>query len=214
MVETVISASVSFVATNIDDIFILMLFFAREERPNYKKYIVFGQYLGMLILILLSLVGRYILRFLPDGYIGFLGLIPVALGIREWISCRQSKDKGKSDDDEHRDDILSAGGDGAGFLMRLFKPEILQVALITLSNGADNLGVYTPLFAGYTPAETAVAVFMFLLLLALWCLIGIKLASLPILKAAIARYKHILVPVVFMALGIYILLDSGLFGWF
>ena len=57
-------------------------------------------------------------------------------------------------------------------------------------------------------------VIVFLLLLALWCLIGMKLASLPMLKAAIARYKHILVPVVFIALGIYILLDSGLLSWF
>ena len=45
----------AFVATNIDDLFILMLFFSS---PNFQKgQVVIGQYLGIGMLVIISTVG-------------------------------------------------------------------------------------------------------------------------------------------------------------
>ena len=38
-------------------------------------------------------------------------------------------------------------------------------------------------------------------MLALWCYLGFALANYPCVKEKIARYQHILVPFVLMALG-------------
>jgi cadmium resistance protein CadD (predicted permease) len=45
IVEIIGLGIVAFVATNIDDLFILMVFFARRNFPTYQ--IVLGQYVGM-----------------------------------------------------------------------------------------------------------------------------------------------------------------------
>lgn len=38
------------------------------------------------------------------------------------------------------------------------------------------------------------------------------LAEFPKVKAAVGKYKHIVIPVVFILLAVYIIMDSGLLG--
>jgi|GEM_PF-6086647 cadmium resistance protein CadD (predicted permease) len=52
-------------------------------------------------------------------------------------------------------------------------------------------------------------VLIFGLLTALWCLISLKLATHPVIRKRMETYQHILVPVVFIGLGIFILLKNG-----
>lgn len=210
MLGTIISAVTAFAATNMDDIFVLMLFFAREERIGYKKYIVMGQYVGIGTLILVSLLGGVVLGFLPGEYLGLLGLLPIALGIREWISYRRQSASERDDDAAGEEIDPAAGGCLLSRVQKRVRPEIVSVALVTIANGGDNIGVYTPLFAGASPMEKVVMILVFLVLVSLWCALGQRLAALPVLRRVIRRYRHILVPVVLVLLGVYILLGSGL----
>ena len=50
-------------------------------------------------------------------------------------------------------------------------------------------------------ADFAVAFLVFTAMLALWCYLGFALANYPCVKEKIARYQHILVPFLLMALG-------------
>jgi cadmium resistance protein CadD (predicted permease) len=102
--------------------------------------------------------------------------------------------KGKDDDDT--DNIKRIG--------------VLSVIALTFSGGADNIGVYVPLFTGYSVSEILVAAVVFALLTAVWCFIGSKLASLPFVRSFIEKYEHIIVPSVFILLGVYILLEGVL----
>lgn len=188
MLAKVIAAVTSFISTNIDDIFILMLFFAQVKS---KRCVVIGQYLGIGILTAVSLLGSSALQFIPEEYIRFLGVIPIVLGIKEWVACKKSAEEEKSDAPTAKDSALQ---------------QILSVSLVTVANGADNIGVYIPLFAGYSLQQMFAVVAVFSVMVAFWCFLAQKLASLPVLKAGIEKYKHILVPIVFIALGIYILL--------
>ena len=71
-----------FVATNIDDIIVLSLFYARGagQRGTTRK-ILLGQYLGfggiLLAAVVISLGAR---SFLPEDALPYFGLIPLALG--------------------------------------------------------------------------------------------------------------------------------------
>jgi len=195
MLAAVITAVISFISTNLDDIFVLTLFFAQEDCPRGRVYITLGQYVGIGILAAVSLLGAGVLRAVPDHWLGLLGLAPVALGVKAWLDHR------KGGDEEDETQSLSAAGVG----------KILQVALVTVANGGDNIGVYLPLFAGCSGGELALTLGVFTLMIGVWCLLARRLAQLPVLRENIQRYKHIVIPVVFIALGIYIMVEHMLF---
>lgn len=194
MTETIIAIIMSFIGTNIDDIFINTLFFAQADTKHKINSVIIGKYLGIGTLVLVSCLGAFFLHSVPQKYIGFLGLVPIALGIKEWISYLKSKNQSSSDDFEEKQDM--SGG------------MVLNVALVTMSNGADNIGVYMPLFAGYTVFQMIAVVIVFSVMIALWCILGKKLSDLPGLRDFLLKYKYIIVPVVFVILGIYIVLKS------
>ena len=191
MLATVLTAITSFISTNIDDIFLLMLFFVQAEGTKGKHCVVIGQYLGMGILTAVSLLGSAALQVIPAEYIRFLGVIPIVLGIKEWIEYRKGEEAEETDAPQAKDSAMQ---------------HILSITLICIANGADNIGVYIPLFAGYSQKQMLLVVIVFACMTALLCFFGQKLASLPMLQAGIQKYKHILVPLLFIALGIYILL--------
>lgn len=190
MLETVTAAIIAYIGTNIDDIFINTLFFAQVDSRSQIRSVVTGKYLGIGALVLISLIGAFGLQFLPGKYAGLLGLIPIALGVRAWFR-RNAAESGNS----------PASSDGLW----------LSVMLVTMSNGADNIGVYIPLLAGCSAVQAAAVVVIFAIMLAFWCLLSKKLADLPALRHFLLTYKHIIVPVVFIALGVYIII-KGFFG--
>ena len=194
MVETFILSITAFVGTNIDDIFINTLFFTEARTKTDNRNIVIGKYLGIGVLILLSVLGAFGLQFLPQQYIGYLGLVPIGLGIKEAIAALKSRKAGKT---EEADETTQKSAD-----------KVLNTALITMANGADNIGVYIPLFAGFAVWQTLLAIGVFLLLIAVWCLLGKLLATLPVVKNVIKRYQTGIVPIVYIALGVYILLKN------
>jgi cadmium resistance protein CadD (predicted permease) len=72
----------AFESTNIDDLSILMVFFAAPRFPSYQ--IVLGQCIGM-GLMGVSLVGSLIALVLPRYLIGLIGLFPIAAGTKELL---------------------------------------------------------------------------------------------------------------------------------
>lgn len=192
MFSIILTSTLSFISTNIDDIFMLMLFFAQCHTLRAKAKVAAGQYLGIGILVTLSLLGAVGLRLLPQPYIGLLGLLPLALGAKALLSS--SSTGGKPDTDS----VPSSA------------PSLLSVALVTIAGGGDNIGVYIPLFAGFRTAELLCALVVFAMSTGLWCLLADRLSRLPVIQNIIHRYKHILIPIVLIGLGLYILVDAYL----
>lgn len=152
MVETFILGITSFIGTNIDDIFINTLFFTEAKIKADNRNIVIGKYLGIGALILLSVLGAFGLQFLPQQYIGYLGLVPIGLGIKEIIVAIKSR---KADKVEEADGTVRKSAN-----------KVLNTALITMANGADNIGVYVPLFSGFAVWQTVMTVCVFSILIA------------------------------------------------
>lgn len=193
MTETIISLITAFAGTNIDDIFINTIFFAQADSKKKVRAVVAGKYLGMGILVLASLFGAFFLSGIPQTYIGLLGLVPIALGIKE-IICNIKSNSQDSPEDDRKPDIS--------------KGLIFSSALVTVSNGADNIGVYIPLFAGYTTAQMLTAAAVFAIMTAIWCFFSKKLSDLPRLRNFLLKYKQIAVPTILILLGAYIILKS------
>lgn len=148
----------AFVATNIDDIFLLMLFSSNTKFPMWQ--VVIGQYLGIGLLVAISALGSLLALIVPQYIIGLLGLIPISIGIIKLLQLRKD---GKSDTWEQTGQKDS----------RSNQLSVITVAAVTFSNGGDNIGIYTPLFAKYNSiGEVITLVLTFLIMTAVWCFIG------------------------------------------
>ena len=189
MFETLLLSITSYIGTNIDDMIINTFFFAFAGGKREIRSIVLGKYVGIGILILISVVGSMGLKWLPTEYLRYLGFIPIGLGVKEWV-C------GKDDDD---DDDLCVNGYGATNLL-------WNVAVVTIANGADNIGVYVPLFTGFIGKQYLIFVVVFLIMTAIWCALGYRASKITVYERMISRYKQIIVPAVYILLGIYILI--------
>lgn len=183
MWEAFAASIAAFAATNIDDLFVLMLLFGQAEARAARRKICLGQLLGIVVLTAVSVMCALGLGAVPKTWLRLLGLVPIALGIRAWV---------KHGDEAER--VPSAVG-------------LLSTALLTVANGGDNLGVYIPLFAGFDGGQLTLCAGVFAAMTLLWCLLGAKLAALPQVGAAIEKYKAVLVPMVLILLGLHILLS-------
>jgi cadmium resistance protein CadD (predicted permease) len=186
----------AFAATNIDDIFVLMIFFSSLTYP--VRQVVLGQYIGIGLLIAISALGSLIALVVPTYIIGLMGVIPIAIGIKNLIEIRK-KDKSLSrqvvQDKKNRSSL-----------------SFLSVAAVTFSNGGDNIGVYVPLFSKYnsvTQITTLTAVFV--AMTAVWCITSYYFVNHPLVASRIRHVGNIILPFVLIGLGIYILSGSFLF---
>ena len=189
MLTVILAAIALFAATNIDDIIVLTVLFVASSRgaiPGWK--IVGGQYLGFVTLVALSVIAALGLTIVPDEWVGFIGVIPLAIGVYLLIKGLRSQD----DDD----DGIQAGG-------------LLAVAGITIANGADNISLYTPVFRTMNPADTVLTIAVFLVLVAVWCAIGRAIGTNRRVTETLERVEHWLMPAVFIGLGLYIIIESG-----
>jgi cadmium resistance protein CadD (predicted permease) len=183
------TAMLAFAGTTIDDLVILAaLFIARSTngRPGAWEIVV-GQYAGFVTILAVALVAATGLQIVPDRWVGLLGLVPIGFGVwglRRWRGT----------------DVTSAPPLAA---------TITQIATITFANGADNISVFTPLFRSLDTAGSLLATALFLALIAVWCAAGALLGSRRALVAVLGRYTHWLVPTVFIAVGLLILITSG-----
>ena len=82
MIQTVVTAAILYIATAFDLLVILLIFLLEQRLKEYRD-IYIGQYLGSIILILVSLFLAFVLNYVPEKWIlGLLGLIPIYLGIK------------------------------------------------------------------------------------------------------------------------------------
>ena len=194
MLQNLITSILAFASTNVDDIFILMLF--SGGRKLRSSSIFLGQYLGIGALVVTSFAGAYLGGFFDPRYVGFLGLFPIYLAVKQFIALLKTP-SGEAGTEEEPE--VNATGIFSG---------ILAVAGVTIANGADNIGVYVPLLATMTAAEKTQLIVVFAIMTYLWCLAAKYLASHPLIARQLSRYGHIIMPVVLLVLGVYILMVS------
>lgn len=196
MTDAFLSSLFSFLNTNLDDLFVLMFLFMQARGKRDFISVLFGRYFGTAIIISVAIAGAYGLHIIPEKYIGLLGFVPITLGIKEFI-CSVRSDKNAA-----KERLI-------GYLDSSKNNNLLFSAVtLSVSNGADNIGVYIPLLVDFSKTQILLFLSVFAVMTILWCFVSACLIGIPSIKNKLQRYKNILVPVIFVSLGIYILLKN------
>jgi cadmium resistance protein CadD (predicted permease) len=183
-------AIVLFVSTNVDDLVVLVGFFAH---PRFRaRDVVAGQYVGLTFLFVLSAAGALLSLVIPNTYLGLLGIFPILIGIRKLVALRHE-----------RVETSTPGSYGS----------VAGIALVTIANGGDNIGVYVPAFAVHSASQIAIIAVVFVAMTATWCLLAHWMVNHPTLGAPLRRYGHIFAPIVLIGLGFLILHHAGTISW-
>ncbi|MDT7815645.1 MAG: hypothetical protein QOJ51_6336 [Acidobacteriaceae bacterium] len=178
-----------FASTNIDDLVVLIGFFA--DRRFRTRDIVAGQFAGVAALFLASASGSLLSLVIPRAYLGLLGILPIVIGIRKLSDLRRDASAPEN----------SSQGSVAG------------VTLVTIANGGDNIAIYIPAFAVHSGAENAVIAMVFVAMTALWCMLAHWMVNHRRFGAPLRRYGHIFAPMVLIGLGLVIIYKAGTMGW-
>jgi cadmium resistance protein CadD (predicted permease) len=190
-------AIVLFLSTNVDDLVVLIGFFA-DARFRAGE-IVAGQYVGVAILFGASVAGALLSLVIPRAYLGLLGIFPILIGVRKLVELRH--DGAETEKTKPVDPTTASHGSIAG------------VALVTIANGGDNIGVYIPSFAVHSGSEIAIIAVVFVAMTALWCILAHWMVNHRKFGAPLRRYGHIFAPLVLIGLGISIIYNAGSIHW-
>lgn len=184
----------AFIASNIDDTLILIFLFSSLSFQT--RHIFIGQFLGIAVLIMISAVGSLIALVLPPYLVALMGLIPIAIGIKRLFEL-QGRDQITRKNKIFQDNKMK------GFI------SLLTVSGITISNGGDDIGVFTPLFAKYnTVGEVTTLVTIFMAMTLVWCIFTYYLVKHPLIGTRVQRFGRTITPFVLIGLGLYILVDA------
>jgi cadmium resistance protein CadD (predicted permease) len=122
-----------------------------------------------------------------------MGFIPIGIGVKRLI---QHQEISKTNNQNKKIASLS----------------FLSVAGITVANGGDDIGVFTPLFAKYnTYFEVTILVILFMLLTGVWCILTHYFIRRPLMASRMNYLSQIISPFVLIGIGVYILVDSFVF---
>jgi cadmium resistance protein CadD (predicted permease) len=200
--HTIGTACLTFVITNIDDAFVLVTFFAEASTTGNLTplKITLGQYIGFTVIMVVSLIGYAVAVVLPSEPIGFLGLLPLLLGVWKLFGLLFPK---RGDTEQQQTGSTRIANT---------KP-VLKVALITMMNGGDNIGTYIPLFSQAEGAEIAVYVVVYYILLGVWCFAAFLIMKQRHILRIAEKYAAFLIPFLYMGLGIYIVVNSDCYPW-
>ncbi len=194
MIQTIVTAAILYIATALDLLVILLMFFARAKTRKEYRDIYIGQYVGSVALIVISLFFAFVLNYVPEKWIlGLLGLIPIYLGIKVAIY-------GDSEGEEKAKKELNEKG-----LSKL----VGTVAIVTIAScGADNIGLFVPYFVTLSITDLLITLFVFLILIFFLVFTAQKLANIPGVGEIVEKFGRWIMAVIYIALGLFIIIEN------
>ena len=198
MIQTIVTAAILYIATALDLLVILLMFFARAKTRKEYRDIYIGQYVGSVALIVISLFFAFVLNYVPEKWIlGLLGLIPIYLGIKVAIY-------GDSDGEERAKKELNEKG-----LSKL----VGTIAIVTIAScGADNIGLFVPYFVTLSVPNLLITLFVFLILIFFLVFTAQKLANIPGVGEIVEKFGRWIMAVIYIALGLFIIIENDTIG--
>ena len=195
MLGTIIAGVVTYWSTAIDLLIILMLFFSKVKDKKGVRDIYIGQFLGSGLLILVSLFFAVILHYVPDKrLLGFLGIIPIFLGIKALIL-------GDSDGEKMANEKLKDTNQN-----NLIKTLIF---ITIVSCGADNVGLFVPYFISLALPKLLITLVVFLIMIFLLVFIAQKSVSIPTVGTVLEKYSRWFIGIVYIFIGGSVLIENG-----
>ena len=185
-------AAGAYVATNLDNFILLVSLLARYR--EHTSSVVAGYFACMLIL---GFVGFWIgaaADNAPVEYLGFLGFVPISIGVMEIIRFRRGKAT-----------VTVASGDLVDGMQKVFMATLLS----QLGNGADTIVVFGVIFTDSMPYADILIILTLAAMAVIFVIIGIYAVRHPALSEWIDRYAYRAMPFVLIIVGIYILANTA-----
>jgi cadmium resistance protein CadD (predicted permease) len=176
----------SFAATNIDNLALLVGWLLPDNAQ--PRLILAGYLIGMLAVLVTAFAFGYGGAFIPERYVGYLGVVPIALGVKGIYELL------RSNGETH---ITAAPR--AGFAL------VLSIALTGVANGVDTVLVFGPLLADSDSAVDFSMVGGFIVMILVWFWLARFLEVRASRIEIIERYGHWISPIVLIVVGFYIL---------
>ncbi len=196
LVSLVVLGVAAFAATNIDDIFLLMVFFSSSNLA--ARHVVAGQYVGFGLLVGIGAVSSLVGLVVPSRIVGLLGLFPIAIGVKKLFDIRTRP----KEDGVHVEGLQNKKGKWSYI-------SVSRVATVTFADGSDDIGVFVPLFATHgTGVEISTLTAAFLLMTGAWCAVGYYAAKHGWLAKQLRRFGHLVFPFVLIGIGISVLVGA------
>jgi cadmium resistance protein CadD (predicted permease) len=185
-------AAGAFVATNLDNLALLAAFLVRFR---HRTLAVAAAYITSALILALAGygVGRAA-EIAPVEYLGWLGLVPLCLGIAGVVNLYRDNTP------LHNTDEGESGGSRIAFVATLTSQ---------LGNGADTILTFGALFADSNPASDSL-IAVTVLAMAVIFLAGTRYAvGHPALRKSIENCAPRITPFLLIIVGLYILVDTA-----
>ncbi len=181
-------AVASFVSTSLDNFTLLLGFFADDEYP--KRQVAGGYALSVVLVLLLAWGASAAVEMVPPGYLGYLGVVPLGLGLVGLY--RLLRHAGPA--------AVAQPQRGKGFF---------PVLLVMLANSGDSFSVYVSVFAD-TAERLEIPILTVVVTCALLAAAAARwLVTRSSLGQPIQRIARLVLPFLLIAIGAYILIDTG-----
>ena len=182
--------AVTFVATSFDNLVLLIVFLGDA---GYRWGSVVVGYVASSTLVTAVAWGlSEVADQAPGRYLGYLGLIPIAIGLNEVLKLVR-----------RREEILPV------------RPEIvaakgaLSVGAVMLASSGDTFAALFALFTDTADPYTIPMLATVASAALVWCGLAAWLFSHPPLERILSRSARYVLPFLLIGIGVYILLDSG-----
>ncbi len=178
--------SLSFAATNIDNLIILTGLLVHRQQTHLTLFA--GYALGMLALLFLSTSIGTVSLLIPIAWLGFLGAVPVCLGI--WTMAR----------------LLRSAPDQP----TTTAASITSLFTLQIANGMDTVLVFAPLLTDTNLRGDGLIVSGYLVMIAIWFGFSVLLSQQARKVEVLIKIGRWLAPLIMIAVGLYILEDTAM----
>jgi cadmium resistance protein CadD (predicted permease) len=186
MIRLIAIAVAAYTSTNIDDLLLLCAFCAH---PAYSApQIVAGQFIGIGILVVASVIFALTSMVIPLPYVGLLGIAPIYLGCSRVLTRSKSVQRPTSS-----------------------SRQTMAVITATIADGGDNIATYVPIFAGSDGTEHLAIIAVFAALTGLWCWMAGAIVERPVIGRMFGAWSTRLLPYMLISLGLIVLWRNGSF---
>ncbi|WP_341527702.1 cadmium resistance transporter [Nostoc sp. UHCC 0302] len=209
LISTVIIGISAAFATTFDDNLYLTAFFGKINHTFRPKHIIIGEFLGFTALVFASLPGFIGGLVIPEAWIGLLGILPIAIGISHLMSREEAVETVQAVSVNLTPNHSPRCKKSIWATIR--DPQTYRVSAVTIANGANNIGIYVPLFASSNLPSLGVILCVCYLTVGMWCLLSYNLTRNPLMAPVLTRYGRKVFPFVLIYLGFSIMMKSGTF---
>jgi len=185
--------ALSYVSTNLDNLLLGVILLGAN--PGRQWPIKLGMVTSAAAVLLLCALGLVVRHTVDAGLVGYLGLLPIALGLHHLLK--------RSSISEENTAATRAFGNRDAMAVWVGSTALM------VANSGDTIALFLPLLADTRPAVFPLVGVAYLVTALVWVLLAWALASRPWIAKTMDRHGSAVLPWVMIGVGIYILANTA-----